>query len=395
MKIFSSYIKEMKIAARGFYLYIEIVMAVIVLVIILFAIKDNPVSNSKEFLFYDMPKETISALFADSIEKGIIKSDKPFTFKTKAVKFDVTNKDTKKITTYNFDKANIETNVFKMYDSKTKKLIKTIYLAKSKTDLIRLAYGAEQMGMVISIDVSGTMAYTYYNQGYETNRLIKLLYVLHAKDSKDLKEAISNQTIIKLNNIKTLTNRENMVPPLVVFNGALMGFFIVIAYIFLDKKEGVIRAFAVTPSTIWQYLISKILVMITTVIISASIITIPVMGRQPNYILFYVYLIVTTFAFASLGLLVASFYDNISKAFGVLYIVMMSLMLPAFSYYIPSFNPIGLKVFPTYSMLQGFKEVIMINGDKKYVIIYSIIYFVSGVIILLLANLKFKKTLTV
>jgi len=395
MKIFSSYIKEIKIAARGFYFYMEILMAVILLIIILFAIKDNPVSNSKEFLFYDMPKKTISALFADNVEKGIIKIDKPVTFKTKAVKFDVTNKETQKVTTYNFAKENIETDVFKMYDSTTGKLIKTIYLAKTKINLIRLAYGAKQIGVVISIDDKGTMTYTYYNQGYETDRLIKLLYVLHTKDSKNFEEAINNQKVINLNNIKTLTNKENMVPPVIVFNGALMGFFIVMAYIFLDKKEGVIRAFAVTPSTIWQYLISKILVMITTVIISASIITIPVMGKQLNYILFYIYLIVTTFAFASLGLLVASFYDNISKAFGALYIVMMSLMLPAFSYYIPSFNPIWLKVFPTYSMLQGFKEIIMTNGNKEYVIIYSIIYFASGVIILLLANLKFKKTLTV
>ena len=36
-----------------------------------------------------------------------------------------------------------------------------------------------------------------------------------------------------------------------------MGFFIIAAYIFLDKKEGVIKAYAVTPSPVWKYLLSK------------------------------------------------------------------------------------------------------------------------------------------
>jgi len=391
MKIFSSYIKEMKIATRGFYLYIEIIMAIILLVIVLFAIKDNTTHQPKELLYFDMPKDAINTLFTD----GIIEREKSVIFKVKEVKFNVTNEETKEITTYNFDKGEIETDVFNIYDGKTNELIKTIYVVKNKTDLIRLAYSKRQIGIVISMDDTGTISYTYYNQGYETNRLIKLLYILHVKDSSNLLESINNQKVIKLNNSKVLTNRENMVPPLVVFNGALMGFFIVMAYIFLDKKEGAIKALAVTPSSIWQYLISKILVMITMVIISVSIITIPVMKAQPNYILFYLYLIVTTFAFASLGLLVASFYDDISKAFGALYIVMMGLMIPAFSYYIPSFDPIWLRVFPTYSMLQGFKEIIMKQGDVKYVLIYSLIYFISGIIIFILANLKFKNTLTV
>jgi hypothetical protein len=35
MKLWSSYIKEMKIAARGFYFYIELFMAVVLLIILL------------------------------------------------------------------------------------------------------------------------------------------------------------------------------------------------------------------------------------------------------------------------------------------------------------------------------------------------------------------------
>jgi hypothetical protein len=176
--------------------------------------------------------------------------------------------------------------------------------------------------------------------------------------------------------------------------GSLMGFFIVMAYIFYDKAEGVIRAFAVTPSSIWKYLISKIFVILTTVVVSSSIITIPVMGGQPNYLLFYIFLIITTFAIASLGLLVASFFDSISKAFGVMYAIMISLMIPAFSYYIPSFDPLWLRFFPSYPLLQGFKEI-MLNGDAGYVLTYSLVFLVGGLGLFILADIRFKKTLTV
>ena len=73
----------------------------------------------------------------------------------------------------------------------------------------------------------------------------------------------------------------------------------------------VICAFVVTPSSVWKYLLSKTMIIMTTVLISSSIITIPVLGTQPNYPLFYLLLLISTFAFASLGLFTSSFFDTI------------------------------------------------------------------------------------
>jgi hypothetical protein len=105
-------------------------------------------------------------------------------------------------------------------------------------------------------------------------------------------------------------------------------------------------------------------------------------------------LTITTFALASLGLLVASFFDNMSKAFGVMYAIMISLMIPGFSYYIPSFDPLWLRFFPSYPLLQVFKEI-MLNGDAGYVLTYSLMFLVGGLALFVAANIKFKKTLTV
>ena len=97
---------------------------------------------------------------------------------------------------------------------------------------------------------------------------------------------------------------------------------------------------------------------------------------------------------ASLGLLVASFFDSISKAFGVMYVIMIALMIPVFSYYIPSFDPLWLRFFPTYPMLQGFKDILL-NGDAGYVLTYSLIFLAGGLVLFVLAHIRFKKTLTV
>jgi len=395
MKLLSNYLKEMKIAARGFYFYIEIGMAVILLAILLFVVSETSTSNSKQFIYADMPQKIAEYLKDRSIEKGEARLANSTEFKLKPTKFEITNQETGETTAYDFDDEKIiELETIEMLDSSTGELEETVYYVETEEDMIRLAYGESEIGATAAMNARGKVSYTYYLQGYETDRLKSLLYISHSKSPGVINAKKDKQVVRTLGVMETLNNRENLVPIFIAYMGSLMGFFIVMAYIFYDKAEGVIRAFAVTPSSIWKYLISKIFVILTTVVVSSSIITIPVMGGQPNYLLFYIFLIITTFAIASLGLLVASFFDSISKAFGVMYAIMISLMIPAFSYYIPSFDPLWLRFFPSYPLLQGFKEILL-NGDAGYVLTYSFIFLAGGLVLFVLANIRFKKTLTV
>jgi hypothetical protein len=395
MKLLSNYLKEMKIAARGFYFYIEIGMAVILLAILLLVISETSTSSRKQFVYNDMPQKIVEYLKDRSIDKGEARLANPTEFKLKPAKFEVTNQETSKTTAYDFDDEKIiELETIEMLDSSTGELEETVYYVDTEEDMIRLAYGESEIGATAAMNARGKVSYTYYLQGYETDRLESLLYISHSKSPSVINAKKDKQVIRTLGVMETLNNRENLVPIFVVYMGSLMGFFIVLAYIFYDKAEGVIRAFAVTPSSIWKYLITKILVILTTVVVSSSIITIPVMGGQPNYLLFYIFLLISTFAIASLGLLVTSFFDNISKSFGVMYAIMIALMIPVFSYYIPSFDPLWLRFFPTYPLLHGFKEILL-NGDAGYVLTYSLVFLAGGLVLFVLADIRFKKTLTV
>jgi hypothetical protein len=395
MKLLSSYLKEMKIAARGFYFYIEIAMAIILLAILLLAVSETSTSDRKQFIYNNMPQKIADYMKDRSIEKGEARLVDSTEFKLKPAEFEITNQETGEITAYDFDDEKTpELETVEMLDTSTGELDETVYYVENEEDMIRLAYSESEMGVAVAMDPYGKVSSKYYLQGYETDRLKNLLYILQ-NESRDVVNAKKDRQVVRsLEVMGTLNNRENLVPVFIAYMGSLMGFFIVMAYIFYDKAEGVIKAFAVTPSSIWKYLISKIFVILTTVIVSSSIITIPVMGGQPNYLLFYIFLIITTFAIASLGLLVASFFDNISKAFGVMYAIMISLMIPAFSYFIPSFDPLWLRFFPSYPLLQGFKEI-MLNGDAGYVLTYSLVFLAGGLVLFILADIRFKKTLTV
>ena len=395
MKLLSNYIKEMKIAARGSYFYIEIGMAVILVGILLFLVSETSTSSRKQFVYNDMPQKIVEYQQDRSIEKGEARIANSTEFKLKPAKFEITNQETGETTAYDFkDEKIIELEAMEMLDSSTGELEETVYYVETEEDMLRLAYGESEIGVTAAMNPRGKVSYQYYLQGYETERLESLLYISHSKSPSVINAKKDRQVVRTLGVMQTLNNRENWVPVFVVFLGSLMGYFIVISYIFYDKAEGVIRAFAVTPSAMWKYLISKIFVILTTVIVSSSIIAIPVMGGQPNYLLFYIFLIITTFAMASVGLLIASFFDTIAKAFVVMYAFMIVLMLPAFSYYIPSFDPVWLRLFPTYPMLQGFKDILL-NGDAGYVLTYSLVFLVSGLVLFFLADIRFKKTLTV
>ena len=395
MKLLSTYIKEIKIAARGFYFYIEIFIAVVMLAILLFAVKENPISKSREYIYYDIPQEVMQHIMDKDIEAGKLRFAEPTEITVKPVEFEITNQETGEIKSYNFtEESTISLITLESLDPETGELVQTIYITDSEEDVIRISYSEMKTGVAIKIDKTGAFSYTYYMQGYETDRLENLLYILHNESPDVVKAQQDKQVIRTLNVTERLNNRQNLIPVFISFAGALMGFFIVMAYVFLDKSEGVIRAFAVTPSSVWKYLITKIMVILSTVIVSTSVITIPVMGGQPNYVMLYIFLITATFSMASLGLLVASFFDSLSKSFGAMYGIMIALMVPVFSYYIPSFDPLWLRFFPTYPMLQGFKEILL-NGDMGYVLMYSGIFLGGGLLLFLLANIRFKKTLTV
>jgi len=369
MKLWHSFTKEILLATRTFYFYIEIVMAGIFLFLLLLVIPENFDSRQDEYLYYDVPADAYEVFEEELLsedEDGLIEM----------VEFEL-------------DDNTYTAALFQADDT-------NFYVFEDQDAAISLADKERAFAGIIRMDNTGEITYTYYMQGYETQRLLNTFAVFHNEEMDVLRYAFEAQEVRTLYEDQVLlSDRQNVVPSFLTFNGSLMGMFILASYIFLDKKEGVIKAYAVTTSPVWHYLLSKVGMVTVTSLITSLIITIPVMGGQPNYLALLIFLLTTGFAASALGLVIASFYDDIVQAFGVIFVLVIAMMLPNIAYFIPTWDPSWIQYIPSYALLEGFKEILLPGGDVAYVMFASLSFLVAGLVLFLFANLRFKKTLTI
>ncbi len=251
------------------------------------------------------------------------------------------------------------------------------------------------IGIALSIR-ENRMSYELILQGYESDALKDLMKTLIEGEALMTTQPelgiFERQLDLKP---ERLTDRQNILPIYLTMNVALMGLFIIAAYIFLDKDEGVIRAYAVTPVHIWQYLVSKMMIMAIMGIGTSIMVCLALVGTRINYPLLIGLVLVFNLFGSALGLLISSFFNTMIKAMGTLYAAIMILMFASISYFMPAFNPYWIKWFPSYAMLFSFRELLLVNGNLSYVYSTIGVFAIAGIVIFLIANWRFKKTLTI
>jgi len=369
MKLWHSFIKELQLASKSYYFYMELFIALLILFIFIFVVPEEFNTKSKEYLAFEMPEAMVEYSKSLMLEEDLDGKAEIVQLKYKDEEVDA-----------------------ELYEDEDKRM----YVLENRDQAIWIADDKNQFGGIIKWSEEEGNTYEYYLQGYESERLRNTYLVLH-NESMDVVEAIfDNQDVRPLStDFDLLTDRQNVLPTVLFYNGALMGLFIIAAYIFLDKNEGIIKAYAVTAAHVWQYLLSKVGVMLVVTTVSTLIIVIPLMGTQPNYPLLLLLLAGTAFAASSLGLVIASFYEDLMQAFAVIFVLILACGIPAIAYFIPSWEPLWVKLLPTYPMIHGFKEVLLSNSDVSYVLMVSLGYFVGGLLIFMFANYRYKRTLRV
>lgn len=369
MKLWHSFTKELKLASRGFYFYIEFAMAAIILLVLLFLVPQEFKTEKIEFVYMDLPEAIKVELEKVSLESDLDHQAEQVAFKSKK-------------------------KTYKAWLHETEDTKK--YILDNEEDMITLAKNEKSIGATVYLGDNNKLHYRYYLQGYESERLKNLYLIVHNKEMKVLEAHEASIESKSLTDYEgTLTDRQNIIPALIAINGSFMGLFIIAAYIFLDKQEGIIKAYAVTASSVWQYLMSKVGVLLFSSIISTLMIVIPIMGADVNYPMLMLVLIASSFFASTIGLLIASYFRNMMQSFGVIYGVMILMMLPNIAYFIPSWEPLWIKLIPTYPLIQSFRETIIAGGDMQYVLLTSLGFFVAGSIVFVISNMRYKKYMTI
>ncbi len=369
MKLLSSFKKELILATRSFYFYIELFFAVVLLAVVMFAIPEHSKVIQTEYVYLNIPEQ-----IAIQLEERILGED--IDGKVEEVSLEAGEE--------SFEAKLIETDEDK------------IYIVDSEEAVEKLADEKQNTGAVIFLGDDNQLHSKFYLQGYESARLKNLISVMMNAEMEKLNESVEAQQVKVLSSeYEPLNDRENALPPLVAFNSSLMGMFIMASYIFLDKKEGVITAYAVTASSVARYLLSKTMVMILVAVVSGLIAIMPIMGFSINYGLLLLLLITSGFFGSMVGFLIASIYKNIAKAFSTVYVLMILMMVPMIAYFLPGWNPVWVNFIPSDPLIKAFKEILMTGGDAVYALLVSAGFLVAGGLLFMMTNFRFKRTLSI
>jgi len=338
-KLMATFLNDAKLSFRGLYFYIEIAMAAIFVLVMVFVVPDNFDASQHIYLLDQTQDQGMSRLFEDS---------------------------------------DVET--FEDRDALEE----------------ALEENRSAVGLVLS-QQNGITTYDFVLQGFESDRMVETLRASVEAQFRRLASGSFDLPEVVLLEEKTepLTNKQYILPIYLSLNIGLMGLFIIAAYIFLDKEEGVIKAFSVAPVRISQYLTSKAMIMVMTGLLT-SIPTVMILhGFDMNYLYFSLAVMSFSFFGSALGLLISSFFDSMMKSMGALYTVIMLMILPSLTYFMPAFSPWFMKFIPSYHMLFTFRDILLNQGNTGYILSSIGVFALIGIGLMGLATMRFKKTLTV
>lgn len=162
-----------------------------------------------------------------------------------------------------------------------------------------------------------------------------------------------------------------MLPPVLLMMIGMMGLFAMVSLIGQERIDSTIRAFRLTPAGLWQFLLSKHLVLLLTGFLTFSIIYLPMMGWS-GYLLSLLIVELTVLAGSSAGVLLGTFYDSPMKAIGWVLVLMLILGLPVISLYSPAFSPAFLRLIPSFYTLFGL-DAAMFPDENSHLISQSLL----------------------
>ncbi len=285
-------------------------------------------------------------------------------------------------------------------------------IKEERSDLLHLYDGANQLdsksaiqeamkkdvnsyGIVFTKDNESIHAEVIF-QGYESQKQRNLVL-------QSVEMMLNSDQVMQVDGVKTTELGQyskttipfnlQLVPIFIVMEPALLGLFLIATMIFSEKEEKTILAYGVSPGKITEFLLSKVLFMFLLGVLGTFVIMALTVGIGTSFLKVVGILVFANLFGASLGLLISSFFDSISKAMIWVVVASMVLSFPLVAFMIPTFAPAWLKIMPTYPMLYSINEAIFPSGNSTIIGSSILILAVSGLLLFILSVVSYKKTL--
>jgi ABC-2 type transport system permease protein len=222
-------------------------------------------------------------------------------------------------------------------------------------------------GMIISPRDSGKFHVELLTQPYSSDAIVNFFEV----QMKDVFTMIASPgasyspEVMKKVEVRALDSNVyaetpfnlRMVPMILMFIVGFMGMFTMISLIGQERSDQTIRAYKVTPSSLFTLLLSKHLMLLTIGFITFSIVFLPSVGFT-GYWQALLVILPTILIGSAVGVALGSFFDNPMGAIGWVFLFMMLFALPGVSLFAPVFSPDWLKFLPSYYTLFGLDAAI-------------------------------------
>jgi ABC-type Na+ efflux pump permease subunit len=253
------------------------------------------------------------------------------------------------------------------------------------------------VGMLIEDDTPLPRV-TLYMQAHHNERVRNLLAVAVEAQLRELygepwpQQVELQQQFLRPQAEETRIPFNHLFVPFMLFSDAAMiGMLLIVALIFMEKEEGTLMAYLVTPGKVFEYLVSKALSLAVLAVVFTAILVPLVLGTQPNYLHLLAVIVMTSIFTSLLGAWFGLYFENLSQAMFPMVILVVVLGIPAVAYMIPSFSPLWLQWLPTYPMAFALREAVFPSGNPE--IVYSGLLITLALSLAMLAGgtLSFKR----
>ena len=189
------------------------------------------------------------------------------------------------------------------------------------------------------------------------------------------------------------TLRDRLLPTMMAFEVAILGFLFIAVTMFQEKEEGAVRAFRVSPGTTFAYTFSKITVWVIISVLYGLIMTLSTVVGKVDYVQLVGLLFTSTLILTSLGLIIAVFYTGMSDWFVPGVGILVVNMLPILSVQTDNADFIWMRIIPGYYAIHSFTELFH-NGRilHGYMTVF-LSSLLAGVVLFALSVLVVQKKL--
>ncbi len=159
---------------------------------------------------------------------------------------------------------------------------------------------------------------------------------------------------------------KRIMPAILLMMVGIIGMFAMVSLIGQERTDLTIRAYRITPGRLWEFLVSKHIVILITGFICFSVLYLPMMGIS-GYFPSLLIMVLTVLMGSGIGVILGSYFKNPMGAMLWVLLLMLVLALPAVSLFLPTFSPEWLKFIPSYHTLFGL-DAAMFPDNNSHVI---------------------------